>query len=229
MTQAIGGDDDREAHEVDRTNRVAAAVGAHVGDRQPRLTLSADAVARARAVLADHELDPARTLLLCPFAQWPWKQWPEEHYRQLVPWLRDRGYRVAVTGSAASAGDAETLARAAGGHLVNLAGKADLKALAGLFFLCRAFIAVDSGPAHLAAAAGAPGIVLFGSSNPARFGPISRTVQLLQSTTCPRYPCYQRGECQNRENWCMRNIAVAEVQNALQTILADRSRAPGSP
>lgn len=220
VTRAVEGSDDRNAHEVDRTNRVAAAVGAPATGRQPRLSVSGEAIALANAILAEHALDPAHTVLLCPFAQWAWKQWPEEHYRRLVPWLRERGYRVAATGSAADAGAAEALSREVGGHLVNLAGKADLKGLAGLFFLCRAFIAVDSGPAHVAAATGAPGIVLFGSSDPARFGPISNRVQLLQKTDCPLFPCYQRGECQNQQNWCMEKINVAEVQNALSPILS---------
>ncbi len=220
VTQAVEGGDDRYAHEVDRTNRVAAAVGAPAGSRQPRLSVSAEATAVACAILAEHDLDPAQTVLLCPFAQWEWKHWPYEHYRQLVPRLRERGFHVAVTGSAGNAGAAESLSRAVGGVLVNLAGKADLKGLTGLFSLCRAFVAVDSGPAHVAAATGAPGIVLFGPSDPARFGPISDRVQLLQRTDCPLFPCYQRGQCQNQQNWCMNKITISAVLDVLVPILA---------
>lgn len=55
--------------------------------------------------------------------------------------------------------------------LVNLIGKTSLKQLFALIGLSRALICPDSGPAHMATAAGTPVVGLYATSNPDRTGP----------------------------------------------------------
>lgn len=218
LTRSIGGED-RIAHEIDRTNRVAEAIGAIVEARQPHLLVSGEAIEKARNILHEQDLSPDRLIILCPFAQWKWKHWPDEHYYELVPWLTRQGYDVILVGGKIDAERAAILNKVLGERVKNLTGRLDLKTLAGLFALCRAFVAVDSGPAHLAAATGCDGVVLFGSSDPKRFGPVSNHVRLLQDNQCPLYPCYQGGDCLNQSNWCMKAISVNDVRRALEPML----------
>jgi heptosyltransferase-1 len=57
-------------------------------------------------------------------------------------------------------------------------------ALAGLIHATRraiAVVGVDSGPLHLAAALGKPGVAIFGPTDPAMNGPYGGTLEVLRS------------------------------------------------
>jgi len=54
-----------------------------------------------------------------------------------------------------------------------------LTSLAGAASLARVFVGCDSGPTHLAAAVGAPTMALFGPTDPVRFAPRGRCVEVL--------------------------------------------------
>ena len=56
--------------------------------------------------------------------------------------------------------------------------------LAGLIHATRraaAVVGVDSGPLHLAAALGKPGVAIFGPTDPARNGPYGESITVLRS------------------------------------------------
>jgi len=203
-------------HEVDRTLDVAAAVGAAIDDRTATLDVSGALQKAAKQIYQDNKLNPARTIILAPGAQWRWKQWP--HFAELVKQLLDEKKQVAIVGAAGDASLAREIIEAVPG-VVDLTGQTDLQQLTALFSLCQGFVAVDSGPAHLAAASGAAGVALFGSSEPERFAPISDKVRVLHRT-CPFFPCYQRGDCRIPEQWCMERIEADAVYQALVDVLS---------
>ena len=64
-----------------------------------------------------------------------------------------------------------TISRLCDQSLVNLIGKTSLKELFALISISWALICPDSGPAHMATAAGTPVIGLYATSNPDRTGP----------------------------------------------------------
>jgi ADP-heptose:LPS heptosyltransferase len=214
VTHSVSGNTDRTAHEVERTKHVACRVGAEQAPDFPRLEIPADTKSFAGQMLNSHGLAPDRTIVLCPFAQWEWKCWPMPSYVELCRLLAKKGFKAVVVGGPENLQEAVEFSCATGA--VNLAGSLGLHALAGLFSICRSFVGVDSGPAHVAGAAGASGVVLFGSSDPQRFGPCSDKIHLVQRSDCPYYPCYQRGPCQNEANWCMEGITVDDVMPLLR-------------
>jgi ADP-heptose:LPS heptosyltransferase len=116
---------------------------------------------------------PARFALLVPGAapHRPAKRWPAERFAALATILAERGLTPVVIGAAADAKLAATI-RAACPAALDLTGRT---ALADLFaFAARAALAVgnDTGPMHIAAAVGAPCVVLFSAdSNPAMTAP----------------------------------------------------------
>ncbi len=91
-----------------------------------------------------------------------------------------RGLGVAVLGGPGEAEIGCQIAAAAPGAL-DLTGRTDYAQIAGL--AARADLAVgnDTGPTHLAAAAGAPTLVLFSAeSDPALCAPRGRRVEIVQ-------------------------------------------------
>src|SRR6266851_2178690 len=72
---------------------------------------------------------------------------------------------------------AEKLSQVNGAH-VHISG------IAGLIHATRrahAVIGVDSGPMHIAAALGKPGVAIFGPTDPARNGPYGGSLRVLRS------------------------------------------------
>ena len=109
----------------------------------------------------------------------PSKNWPAARWAAVAQGLtgQARARVLVVTGEA----EAEDLLSGAGAPLRNLP-LADLaRALAG----CRLFLGHDSGVSHLAAAVGAPCVLLFGPTDPAVWAPPSPGVRVLrEGTSC---------------------------------------------
>ena len=143
------------------------------------LDLAAAAGARERIVdfpippgRAEGELPETPFVLACPFAGWGAKQWPLEHYEALAELLRDTGHELVLN----FAERAETGVRQ---HVSGLAGLIDATRRAA------AVLGLDSGPLHLAAALGKPGVALFGPTDPARNGPYGSSFKTLRDAAAP--------------------------------------------
>ena len=100
-------------------------------------------------------------------------------------------------------------------NIFNFAGILTLKETAYFLSHAKFIICGDTGPMHLAVAMQCPVIALFGGSNPQRTGPYKgRYIIIQHETDCS--PCYKR-KC--FDNVCLKNISVAEVINACQSML----------
>jgi ADP-heptose:LPS heptosyltransferase len=111
----------------------------------------------------------------------------------------------------------QVIANLAGAPVLNLAGRTGLRDLVAIFAECAAAFGPDSGPMHIAAAAGCPVVSLWGATAPERSAPWG-FADLALTGAIPCHPCYLR-ECPiGRE--CMRRIAPAKVAAALRRALA---------
>jgi ADP-heptose:LPS heptosyltransferase len=117
----------------------------------------------------------ADAVVVHPGAAAPARRWPVDRFAAVASALRSRGHDVVITGSAAEADLAHSVAGAARlpAEAV-LAGRLDLPGLIALVHDCRLVICGDTGMAHVAAATGTPSVVLFGPTAPARWGPRTR-------------------------------------------------------
>ncbi len=98
------------------------------------------------------------------------KNWPLRSFLELAGRIEAAGVgRPFFSIGEADSEIAGELSSAAPGRPV-LTGL-DLTELAGVFAECAAYVGNDSGITHLAAAAGAPTVAVFGPSDPARWGP----------------------------------------------------------
>ena len=111
----------------------------------------------------------------------PGKRWPAAAYAQLAARLIAEGLAVGVIGGPAEAGIGRDIAAAAPGAK-DLTGRTDYAQIAGLAARASLVVGNDTGPSHLAAAAGAPTLVLFSAdSDPELCAPRGRRVELLRS------------------------------------------------
>ena len=94
--------------------------------------------------------------------------------------------------------------------------------LSGLIYATRraaAVIGVDSGPLHLAAALGKPGVAIFGPTDPARNGPYGGSLTILR--TPDAQTSYKRDP---EAATSMRSITVDHVLSALSNALSKTVR-----
>src|SRR3984893_18394947 len=111
----------------------------------------------------------------------------------------------------------QVVANLAGAQALDLAGRTGLRDLIAIFAECAAAFGPDSGPMHIAAAAGCPVVSLWGATAPERSAPWGFSGLALSGVIrCP--PSYLR-ECPiGRE--CMRRIAPADVAAAIRRAVA---------
>ncbi len=143
---------------------------------------------------------PSRPFVLaCPLAGWASKQWPLEYYSELGSLLNKKGFDLVLNGAATIAA-ANTVP-----HESGIAGLIDATRRAA------AVVGVDSGPLHLAAALGRPGVAIFGPTDPARNGPWGGSIRVIRNPGA--ITSYKRRAVVDP---AMRAVTPAEVFAALE-------------
>jgi len=167
-------------------NEQHQTAAAHIVDRHCELAAACGADAKPRVFPLPHgnrEGDlPSEYVLACPFAGWASKEWPLQRYGELAKLLR---IPLVLNGHAAVEGQLRGLPGVIP-HISSIGGLIDATRRA------RAIVGVDSGPLHLAAALGKPGVAIFGPTDPNRNGPYGGTLRVLRApdaaTTYKRTP-----------------------------------------
>ena len=225
-------------HEVETNLRVVRPlltpeVRDRIRDATPeRAPLEVTRTAEADRTLA-RKLESAgidlREPIVCihPGASWRPRAWDPARFAAVAAWIRDHYHAQVVFVGSDDERDIEASVRAStqGGRTFWLTGAISWDELHALLARSMLFVGNDSGPAHLAAAAGTPSVVLFGPQDPRRFGPWSaRTVVLHHRAPC--WPCAQT-RCVRPEAPCVNDISTAEVQAAVARLLDMPARAAG--
>ncbi len=192
------------------TNRASSAA-AHVVDRNLDLAAAAGAAHAVRvfplpAGRPEAPLPDGAFVLASPLAGWRAKQWPLENYLALAGLLSAECNLPLVL----NVPPTSPLEHADGvwPHACGLPGLIDATRRAA------AVVGVDSGPMHLAAALGKPGVALFGPTDPARNGPYGNSLHVLRwpgaVTTYKRFDAIDES---------MRRITPEEVFESLRAAL----------
>jgi heptosyltransferase-1 len=202
---------DPEAHAVRRYLNLAHYLGASPAPPRFRLGLAA-------ADLSG--LIPKKTgrplAVLHPGARWPSKLWPPASWAWLAEWLTQKGFQVAITGSAADRELVAGIAARSQAPVVNLAGATSLAQLAGILRQARLAVTTDTGAMHLAAALQTPVAAIFGPTAPWRTGPFGEGHQVVRlELACS--PCFQR---QCPEPRCLTELTPAKAAAACEKILS---------
>ncbi len=190
-------------------SRAVMSHAAHVVDRNLDLAAAAGATQR----VADSPLPPGRPestlpagpfVLAAPFAGWTSKQWPLAYYAEIAAHLP---VPLVLNGAPSQEGALRAVAGVKV-HISSVAGLIDATRRAS------AVIGVDSGPLHLAAALGIPGVAIFGPTDPARNGPYSAAIRTLRAPDA--VTSYRRGTEIDKS---MRDITPAQVLPVIMDML----------
>jgi ADP-heptose:LPS heptosyltransferase len=120
-----------------------------------------------------------RLVLVNPGAARADKRWPAQSFHALARRLAEEaGARAVVLWGPGEEDDARAIAGAPGAVL---APPTTLRELIALARRARLMVAADTGPLHLAAAAGTPCVGLYGPTSGVRNGPYGRGHRMLQS------------------------------------------------
>jgi len=149
------------------------------------------------------QLPRGEFVLASPSAGWGSKQWPIEYYAVLAERLRrECGIPLVLNGP----------------QPIRVAGaESHVSGIAGLLDATRratAIVGVDSGPLHVAAAIGKPGVAIYGPTDPAATGPYGKTFAVLRNPDA--VTTYKRGAEPDSN---MRVITADQVFEQLRTIL----------
>ncbi|MFO0947982.1 MAG: glycosyltransferase family 9 protein [Planctomycetota bacterium] len=212
-----------ERHNVDKNTALLQPLG--ISDPGPtEVFCSPEDQQHVETLLATAGIFPGtKVAVLHTGARTVVKQWLPDRFAELARWLEtDRQFRVILVGGKEEAGLAQSIADHVSSRVLNLAGKLSLRQLIALFQRSQLVVCNDSGPMHLAAAAQATMLGIFGPTEPEIYGYRSaRANYLHHRLEC--CPCHFENACpysDQRYSKCMREIDVARVANAVDGVLA---------
>jgi ADP-heptose:LPS heptosyltransferase len=181
-------------------------------------------IERIRA-LAPFDSARQRLVLINPNASelLPHRRWMPERFAELIGRIlaAHPDVLVLITGAPEERARAEELARINGPRSISFAGHSSLADLPALYAQATLMVSNDSGPAHFAAAAGLPTIVLFGPETPKLYQPLGTSRAIYAGLACsPCVTAHNHRKTACTDNVCMRAITVDEVYAAVADVLA---------
>ena len=167
-------------HAVDRALRVAAALGADVAKPRFHLAIPEEDRRWARQALADL---PRPCVILNLGARWQTKRWPPQSFAAIGRRaVEEFAAGLIAVGAAGDRPLVDALARhLAPVPLLDLCGQTRLRQLAALALEADLLLSNDTGPLHLAAAAGARVVGIYTCTSPRLTGPYGPRVATVQS------------------------------------------------
>jgi heptosyltransferase-2 len=156
------------------------------------------------------------------------REWDKTHFKEVVENIlcsKVCQFVLMGSGKEAEAKALDMKKRFPGEEVLNLTGKTTLRQTYAVLTLCDIYLGGDTGPMHMAVAAGLKGVVLSchpitGSLNhdnsPARFGPWNHN-QMTVLRPNPMPGC--EDGCNHDEAHCINNIAVNDVCEELKQYL----------
>ena len=157
------------------------------------------------------------TVGLCIGTNSPAKTWPIERYIKVGEYFEKLGYGIAILGGKREAEQFNAFGYR-NDKWVNLLGKTDLMESASECSQCELVIGGDTGPMHMAAAAGAKTLALFSCTDPTRHAPFSKhSYYYYAPTDCQFCVSSKMKGCTDYK--CLYSIEVEVVIEIAESIL----------
>ncbi len=197
------------------------------GDKRVVLLPGRDASDRAKALLAQHGLEPRGFIHVHPGSRWLFKCWPAARSAALLDRIVADDHVIVLTGApdererALVAAILAALEPATRARTVDLSAQLTLPELAALTAQARVFVGVDSAPMHIAAAMGTPTVALFGPSGEMQWGPWGVAARVIASGSHSCRPCGLDGCGGGKVSDCLTTLPVDQVYAGLRSLLAE--------
>ncbi len=213
---------------------LAEAAGATVRTRRTVVAIPREYRVRAEARWNSLGLAEEKSVVAVhPGASGLYRVWPPEYFAALIDHLQHRGIPVVLAGSIFDTQVLEEVRKncATAPRLVVTTDVMDLAALLAKCVLC---ISNNSGPRHLAVAAGVPSLALIPRFDDVLwkiYGDEKRAGTMQSAEPCPACP---PSACRNTipageryGSWCMRALTVEQVTARVDDLLGLASRGAG--
>jgi heptosyltransferase-1 len=130
-------------------------------------------------------LEKKPVVVFAPCSRHEAKNWPWKRFVELGKQLKCQIILVGAPDDAETCYNIEN--KLPEGASVNLCGKTTLLELGGVLQKADLVVTVDSGPMHMASAAGTPCLAIFGPTDPARVGPFGDQHRILRVSKVRNY------------------------------------------
>jgi ADP-heptose:LPS heptosyltransferase len=180
-----------------------------------------DAVASVTRVLAQNGIAPGDPYaVLQPGARLPGMRWPVEKFAPMARWLLETHGIPCVLNLGERDSEIAAEANREMRDCAILPEPLNLRELIALVAGAKFFLGNDSGPAHIAAAAGLPCVVVFGSTNPVHWRPWQTMHRIVQTGATFKS---LRGDKSvvTHEPRSIQSISVGEVREACEDLLEE--------
>jgi len=209
-------------HSVEQQLALIGWTGVPVTDRPPaRLAVTDSASSSITERLEDIGLASSESIaMIHPTAAFDTKQWSVENFARVSEALRNRGLAPLVVVAPNEKETAQALIEesSAGPAVLSDLSLPEVTALASR---AKLFIGNDSGIAHIAAAAGVPCVVVFGSSNRNHWRPWTAQLNEIVFEELPCQPCHGYFCAEFEKPECILRVPVERVLAAIDRILND--------
>lgn len=189
------------------------ALLAPLGVKQPRVLFPLATPDSDAATQLQQRYRERRYVLINPGAAWPNKRWPADRFGMLAGHIRERAglESVVLWGPGEEAAASAVVAASQGA--ASLAPRTTVVDLVAVARGAALMIAGDTGPLHVAAAAGTPVVALFGPTRVERNGPwVEQDIVVSRTSQCV---CLYQRTCR-RGQPCLDDVSVGEVWNAVE-------------
>jgi predicted lipopolysaccharide heptosyltransferase III len=211
-----------QAHSVEQQLALLGWTGVPVSDRPAtHLKVTEQAAAGIAARLQAAGLDPGVPFALVhPAAATETKRWATEKFARVVEDLSARGLAIVALAGPNEVQLVEDLKARSSAGVIGLTNLS-LSEVTALAARARLFVGNDSGIAHIAAAVGAPVVVIFGSSNVAHWRPwaVAAAEIVLEEMECQ--PCHGYFCEKFAQPECILRVPVERVTAAIERVLRE--------
>jgi predicted lipopolysaccharide heptosyltransferase III len=212
-------------HSVEQQLALLGWTGVPVSDRPPtRLGVSESALASVAEKLraAGFALDKGeRFALIHPTAAFDTKQWATENFARVAEELVARGLKPIAIVAQKETAVTDLLTKESSAPVIGLSDLT-LPEVTALASRAQLFVGNDSGIAHIAAAAGAPCIVIFGSSNVAHWRPWTTRPAEAVREEMPCQPCHGYFCAEFEKPECILRLPLERVVAAIDRVLRQK-------
>ncbi len=193
--------------------------GRTIGPFRTAISCSAGDIAFADRFMRENGLQQGKFILLFPGGGASWgkaagtKRWSTGNFAKLADKIIEKGAGpIILMGDKSEFSLADEVRRGMVFPALNAAGLMSISQAAALAVCSRFVIANDGGPLHVAVAAGARTVSIFGPVDPGVYGPYPAEGHRIITKGLPCQPCYRNfrmTDCAHRS--CLTRLTVDEV------------------